>query len=375
MKVALVHDYLREFGGAERVLDVLSGLWPDAPIYTAFAVRNSVVGRHFASRTVIESRFAPLLKIGRLYSPLRFLTPAIWRSFDLRQFDVVITSASWYITRGFRVGPKTKVICYCHTPPRWLYGYPTGSEWQRFWPVQAYGQLLAHALRQYDYRTAQEVDVFLANSENVRRRIAKFYRREAQVVYPPVAVESISRLAQGVPVEDYYLIVSRLVGSKGIELALQAAAQGGFRLKVVGEGKDLPKLRRANAARLGKVEFLGRLTDLQLARTYAGCRAFLALAEDEDFGMTPVEAMAAGRPVIAFRGGGYLEVVAEEQTGLFFNEHQPASLLAVIEKFENRRDNFLPAVCLSQAKKFSRLRFEKAMTACVRDLVKRRSNA
>ncbi|MBI3397319.1 glycosyltransferase family 4 protein, partial [Candidatus Woesebacteria bacterium] len=125
MKVALVHDYIKEFGGAERVLKNLSDMYPAASIYTAFGVENSTADKEFQGKKIVESPFAPLLKIWSLYSPLRFLTPLIWGSFDFSEYDLVITSCSWYITRGFKVGPNTKVIAYCHTPPRWLYGYET----------------------------------------------------------------------------------------------------------------------------------------------------------------------------------------------------------------------------------------------------------
>lgn len=374
MKVALVHDYLREFGGAERVLDALAELWPEAPIYTAFVCRETAVGRHFAGHRIIESRLAPLLKHGSLYSPLRFLTPYLWRHFDLHDYDLVISSASWYVTRGFRVGPKTTVVCYCHTPPRWLYGYQTALNWRRFWPVRLYGQLVAHRIRFFDYQTAQEVDFFLANSENVRARIKKFYRREAKVIYPPVDVEGIIRDAGKATPQDYYLVVSRVVGSKGIEVALEAARRGEFRLKIVGEGKDLKKLARKWSVLDKKVEFLGRLSDRELAQAYARCRAFLALAEDEDFGITPVEAMAAGRPVIAYRGGGYLETVVAGKTGVFFAPRTPAGLLTAIGEFEKKGpERFNPAACRARAREFSRERFNQEMMTFIHREVGRKN--
>jgi len=147
MKVALVHDYLNEFGGAERVLRVLADMYPEAPIYTAFVKRNSLAGKAFADRKIIESKLAWVLKIGKLSSPLRFLAPHIWSSLDLSEFDLVITSASWYITRGFKVSPKTKVICYCHTPPRYLYGYETSINLQKYWIVRVYAVIVNHFLR------------------------------------------------------------------------------------------------------------------------------------------------------------------------------------------------------------------------------------
>jgi hypothetical protein len=188
MKIALVHDYLKEFGGAERVLATLTEMYPDAPIYTAFRVSGSTADKQFAGKKIIESWLAPLLKIWRLYSPLRFLAPYIWGSFDLSDYDLVVTSCSWYITRGFKVGPKTQVIAYCHTPPRWLYGYETSVGFTKYWPVKIYSKIVGYFMRKYDYKTAQKVNYFIANSENVRRRIQKFYNRESDVIYPPVDV-------------------------------------------------------------------------------------------------------------------------------------------------------------------------------------------
>jgi len=150
MKVALVHDYLKEYGGAERVLRTLADIFPQAPIYTAFRVKGSTADREFQDRRIKESRLAPILKIDRFYSPLRFLIPAIWGGFDLSAYDLVITSSSWYVTRGFKISPKTKVVCYCHTPPRWLYGYQTSVGFTKYWPVRVYAALVSHFIRLYD---------------------------------------------------------------------------------------------------------------------------------------------------------------------------------------------------------------------------------
>src|SRR3989337_2623849 len=254
MKVALVHDYLKEYGGAERVLKTLSKMYPEAPIYTAFLVKGSTAEKEFRNKEIYESWLAPLLKIWKLYSPLRFLTPLVWRSFDLSEYDLVITSCSWYITRGFKVGPKTKVIAYCHTPPRWLYGYQTSVGFTKYWPVKIYSATVGHFMRMYDFSTAQAprrdklqatgnkkiqsgVDYFIANSKNVAARIKKFYRRDSTVIYPPVDTERImnyeSRIKGGK--ENYFLMVSRLVGAKGLEEVVKAAKKYKFKLKIVGE--------------------------------------------------------------------------------------------------------------------------------------------
>ena len=365
MRVALVHDYLKEYGGAERVLETLSEIYPEAPIYTAFKVPDSTAGRAFKNKKVLTSWANGFLGLGNLFSPLRFLTPLIWESFDFRGFDLVISSASWYITKSIKTSPETLHLCYCHTPPRWLYGYQTAMEWKRFWPVRVYGEIVAHFLRQYDYLAAQRVNDFIANSENTKKRIAKFYRRDSKVIYPPVKVTEIIQATKNLKPRDYFLVVARLAGAKGLELAIEAANKLRINLKIVGEPVGLhwgeKKLKEAQG---GTIEFLGRVEDKSLWKLYGECRAFLALAYDEDFGMTTVEAQAAGRPVIAFRGGGYLETVIEGKTGEFFNEYTADSLINVLKHFDIKK--YAKDECQKQAEKFSKGRFKKEILEFVK---------
>src|SRR4030066_1618878 len=197
MKIALVHDYLKEYGGAEKVLKTLCEMYPKAAIYTAFSVKESTAEKEFKGKEIHESWLAPLLKIGKLYSPLRFLTPLIWGSFDLSSYDLVITSCSWYVTRGFKLGPNTKVIAYCHTPPRWLYGYETSVGFTKYWPVKVYSAIVGHFMRMYDFNSAQPIDLWIANSKNVQARIEKFYRKNSVVIYPPVDTIKIMNYESG----------------------------------------------------------------------------------------------------------------------------------------------------------------------------------
>jgi glycosyltransferase involved in cell wall biosynthesis len=366
MKVALVHDYIKEYGGAERVLEALCEIYPNAPIYTAFYRKDSDTWQRFKNKKIIPSwvHYIPFFAT-KLHSPLRFLTPWIWDSFDFSKYDVVIGSASWYVTKGFQKSGKTIEICYCHTPPRWLYGYRTSIEWQRFWPIKLYGMIVGHFMRQYDFHAAQKVDYFLANSEEVKARIKKFYRRDAQVIYPPVSLPKIPQVKK----EDYYFVVARIVGGKGLDLAVEAASKMGIKLKIAGspagyytEHKKLAKIAPDN------VEFLGHVTDEELVKLYAGAKAFFALAADEDFGITPVEAMLCGTPVIAFHGGGYKETVIDGKTGVFFDKLTVESLVAAIKKFEKMKID--PQACKKQAEKFSKERFKKEIKAFVDKAVK-----
>lgn len=332
MRVALVHDYLKEFGGAERVLLALAEIWPQATIYTAFYQLGSPAWQRFKHRKIIASWAQKIPFFSSwLYSPLRFLAPKIWDSFDFSKYDLVISSSSWYITKGFNE------ICYCHTPPRWLYGYQTSMNWQKYWPVKVYGMIIGHFMRLYDFRQAQKVKYFIANSEEVKRRIWKFYRRESTVIYPPVDLPASAKAsARQAKKLNYYLIVSRPVGGKGIELGLAAAKKYGFKLRVVGGGT---------------------VSDEELVKLYSQAKAFLALSKDEDFGITPVEAMACGTPVIAFNGGGYKETVVDGKTGVLFNNYSVHGLWQAMKQLEKIK--IKPQDCLAQAQKFSKERFKR----------------
>ncbi len=353
MRIALVHDFISEFGGAERVLLALSEAYPEAPIYTAFCKRGSPAWERFKNKDLRPSWAQYIPFFNRLYSPLRFLTPLIWGSFNFKDYDVILSSSSWFITKGFRKGPNTKEICYCHTPPRWLYGFKTSVELQRYWIVRLYAHVVGHFMRLYDFSAAQKVTQFIANSKNVADRIQKYYRRDSIVIYPPVSLPHVDNLPQK---QDYYLIITRIVGAKGLDLAVHAAMELGIHLKIAGkatglytEYKNLQEISKKN------VEFLGYVSDEELVRLYAGAKAFLVLSIDEDFGITPVESMLMGTPVIAYHGGGYLETVIEGKTGIFFNEPTVDSLKTAIKKFETMK--FDPQNCIAQAQNFSKEKF------------------
>ncbi|MFC1625756.1 glycosyltransferase [Patescibacteria group bacterium] len=356
MKIALVHDYLKEYGGAERVLKTLSEIYPKAPIYTAFRVKGSTADIQFRDKKIIESWLAPILKIGKLYSPLRFLIPVIWGSFDLSEYDLIITSSSWYITRGFKVGPKTKVVCYCHTPPRWLYGYETSVGFTRYLPVKIYAAVVGHFLRIFDFKTAQKINLWIANSKNVAQRIKKFYRKDSIVIYPPVEVKEIIKTTRGINKKDFYLVVSRLVGAKGIETAAETAISLGVGLKIVGEAHGFSDIKKKlERTKKGKVELLGYVDDDKKYKLMAQAKAFIALARDEDFGMTVVEAQAAGTPVIAFNGGGFEESVISGKTGVLIDEITMKSMKESIKKVEYTR--WRGEDLINNAKRFSKEKF------------------
>ena len=367
MKVALVHDYLREYGGAERVVEVLHEMYPDAPLYTAFVDWSSFAKAPegkvelFKSMDIRTSWVQHNWLVKKYHSPLRFLTPLIWESLDLRGFDVVISSSGWYMCRGVVTGPEQLHISYIHHPPRNLYGYPTGSVAQSLL-AKVYGTLINPFLRMYDFATAQRVDELVANSETTRERIKKFYRRDATVIYPPIQMQKSKIKNQNE--KEYFLSVGRLTYAKRVDLAISTCNELKLPLKIVGTGREEGELRAISGP---TIEFLGSVSDEQLAKLYKGAKALIFCALEEDFGMVPVEAMSYGVPVIALRQGGVIETVIEgtrsagsgQGTGLFFNKPEVEEVVKVVKEFEKWR--FDPEAGIKQARKFSKEVFKKSM--------------
>jgi glycosyltransferase involved in cell wall biosynthesis len=360
MKVALVHDYLNEFGGAERVLMALAQMYPKAPIYTAFYKVGSPAYEKFSDRD-LRCSWAQRIPgfTTKLHSPLRFLAPLIWESFDLDEYDIVISSSSWYITKGVLTRPDTLHLSYIHTPPRYLYGYQTAIEWQKHTLVRMYAAIVNKSLREYDFLTAQRVDVLVANSKNVQARIGKFYRRESTVIYPPVDVEQLKE-GNEERSREYLLTGGRLTGGKNFEVVIKAALKANVDLKVFGEGRMREELVKLGQ---GRVEFVGEVDEDELRSLYVGAKAFIALASDEDFGITPVEAMAQGTPVLAYRGGGYMETVVEGKTGVFVDQLTVDGVVEGMRKIQNLR--FKIYDLRKQAEKFSKERFVSEMREMV----------
>lgn len=353
MKIALVHDFLREYGGAERVLEVLHEIYPDAPVYTSFVDWQSM-GTHadrFKGWDIRPSWVQHNWIVKKWHSPLRFLAPKIWESFDLSSFDIVITSSGWFICRGVKVPEKATHICYIHHPPRNLYGYATGGTWQRYWPVRIYTSVINFFLRHYDFNTAQRVDYFIANSKETARRVEKFYRRESTVIYPPVSLD-VKKSQVTTTKKSYYLTVGRLAWSKQTDIIISAANSLKIPLKIVGTG---PEEERLKALAGPTVEFLGSVSDEELRILYAHAKATIFAALDEDFGIVPVESMAAGTPVIGLAQGGVVETVVDGKTGTLFSEPTIDSLVAAIKKFVKTKISSND--CVKQAEKFSKVRF------------------
>ncbi|MDO8260287.1 MAG: glycosyltransferase [Candidatus Magasanikbacteria bacterium] len=388
MKVVLVHDYLNEFGGAERVLLALSEIYPDAPIYTAFYREGSSAYKRFKDKKIITSwaQNVPFFA-SKLHSPLRFLAPFIWNSFDFSDYDLVIGSSNWYVTKGFKRNQKPETrnkkpieICYCHTPPRYLYGYPTASGLQKYFLVRVYALLVNHFMRVYDFEAAQRVDWFIANSKEVAARIKKFYQRESTVIYPPVDVNRLSSIVnrkniktmnnEPLTMNNYFLVVSRLVGAKNVDIAVEVCTKLKLALKVVGTGRDSEKLETMAGE---TVEFLGDVDDGELVKLYQGCRALIFSGSQEDFGIVSVEAMAAGKPVIALAEGGVRETVIDGKTGLWVDDLASGAFVAAIKRFieMEKKGQWDADFIRNHAQKFSKERFKREIKKFVESKIKK----
>lgn len=339
-RIALVHDYLREYGGAERVLEALHALYPEAPVYVAFYDKKAL-GRHwerFQNWELRQTWLAKIPGIKKLFSPLRFLAPKAFADLDLSEFDLVISSSNAYFAKAINV-PHGKQLCYCHTPPRALYGYTTMANWKQNPFVRVGGELINHYLRVVDFQVAQKVTAFIANSSETAARIKKFYRRSSVVIFPPVGVGGTTN-PKPITERSTFLYVNRLALAKHPELAVKVCLELARPLRVVGAGPMLPQLKAlvndwntAHPERPSQIEFLGAISDEALATEYQSAKALLYPVEDEDFGMVPVEAMLAGTPVIAHNSGGPRETVLPGKTGLLFDDLTAEGLGQALRSF------------------------------------------
>ena len=349
MKVAITADWLNSFGGAERVLLELRELFPEAPVYTTV---HRPAGLPFDTRTW-DVRTSFLQKVPfakRRHQPFLPLMPLAFEQFDFSEYDLVLTTSS-ACAKGVITGPGTANICYCYTPSRYLwdlYHEYTRNHWGR-----ALIAPVAHWLRLWDRLSADRVDHFIAISHEVAARIQRHYGRESEVIYPPVNVDRFTP-SRRTP-EDFYLVVSRLVGYKRIDLAVQTANRLRRNLVVVGDGAER---RRLEAMAGPTVKFLGRRSDPEIADLYARCRGFF-FPGHEDFGIAPVEAQAAGRPVVAFSRGGATETVIDGVTGVHFVEQSVDSMADAVLQLE--RLGMEPMQCRQNAERFDRLEFRRRL--------------
>jgi len=364
LKVALIHDFLNQYGGAERVLEALTEIFPDAPIYTLLYEPEKMRGKFENTdiRTSFLQKFPKFLRKRHKYL-LPFM-PTAPETFNLRDFDLVISSSSAF-AKGIVVKPRTIHVCYCHSPMRYSWDWN-----EKYLTEQGLGdkrkllaRLLLNYIRIWDRVAADRVDYFIANSRATQGRIKKYYGRESTVVYPPAEIGNPKaepwEISQGSALGDkkYFLIISRLSPYKKIEVAVEAFNKLDLPLVVIGEGA--PKYLKFLKSIAGtKTKLLGWITDDKIKEYYSNCRAFVFPGED-DFGIAPVEAMSFGKPVIALRRGGATETIIEGVTGEFFNEPTIEVLADAVRRFQENEKNYDPEKIRKQAKKFSKEIFVK----------------
>lgn len=332
MKIALVHDYLVQYGGAERVLEAFTEIWPYAPIYTLLYDRDAMRGK-FAAKHIKTSFLQgwPLARHHhRLFPPLM---PLAIEQFDFREYDIVLSDSSSY-AKSIITGPNTLHISYVHTPMRYAwddcqkytedFGFPQA--------IKKVVPFFMNPIRVWDKAAADRVDHYVANSEFVRKRINKYYRKTAEVIHPPVDAERFFVAPPGSR-KDYFLMVGRLIAYKRHDLAIEAFNCLKLPLKIIGRGPEYARLRALAGP---TIEFLDRVSDEDLPRYYAECQAFI-FPQEEDFGIVAQEAFASGRPVIAYRGGDIVEHLRSGEMGEFFETQSVESLMAVVQKFDPNR--------------------------------------
>ncbi|KKW05701.1 MAG: Glycosyl transferase group 1 [candidate division CPR1 bacterium GW2011_GWC1_49_13] len=370
LKIAVGHDDLTvPFEGGGKVFSAIAEVFPQADVFTSMGTKERLA--EFADRRVLTTFMQKLPFKRKLQLPLAPLYPLAFESLDLTDYDLVITSSSRF-AHGVLTKPETTHICYMHSPGRMFW------EPERYFQDKSWlGKLLTPALsylRLWDYTAAQRVDYFIANSQNIAKKIKRYYGREAKVIYPFVDLARFQTAAEadsGRP-GDYFLIVTRLAPWKRVDIAVEAAKQAGVNLKIVGAGPDrrrLKKMVKAMEEGEGKIETLGGVGDEEVNTLYRNCRAFI-MTQEEDFGITALEAQAMGKPVIAYGAGGALEMVVEGETGEFFKEQTASSLAEVLRKF--KAGKYRAEDCRANAERFSKERFQREILKFVEETLKTR---
>jgi len=354
MKIAFVHDYLVQYGGAERVLECLCEIYPHASIYTILHNKKAMHGV-FGDKRIYTSylqKFPLAQKWHRAFPVM--MAPAI-EQFDLSSYDVVVSDSSSY-AKGIITRPETLHICYMHTPMR--YAWDDCQKYTRdFYFPHFIKRLIPFAMnyiRVWDKVSADRVDLFIANSNFVSRRIKKYYQKDSLVINPPVDTKKFDIL-EGVEKKPYFLMVGRLIAYKRHDIAIKAFNKMGLELKIIGRGPELKRLQKIAGPR---IEFLGRVEDEELKKYYAECQA-LIFPQEEDFGIVAIEALASGKPLIAYRGGDIPEHMEENTMGVFFDEQTPEAIIQAVKKFDGMK--FDAKYIRSKVEKFDREIFKEKM--------------
>ena len=366
MKVAIVHDWLVNYGGAESVVESILKIYPDADIFTLVYDKRKI-GNHFKNNTIFTSPLQKFPFATKLYTKLLKFMPKAFESFDLSSYDLVICSSS-SCAKGVITPPDVPHIAYVHTPMRYA--------WDLFFDYRKRSGRLTRffmdkwmtQIREWDYISSQRIDKIIANSKYIARRIKKFWNLDAEVIYSPVNLKRFTPIKN--PSLDYYVAFSRLVPYKRIDIAVDACKALGKNLVVIGSGSEEKSLKN-RAANAKNITFTGRISDEKLCSYLQNCKALIFCAE-EDFGLVPLEAQACGRPVIAYGKGGACETVEDGETGVFFSEQTASSAQAAIERFEalDKKGTFKSETIAQHAASFSEERFIREFQAAVESVQK-----
>ncbi len=393
LKIAIVRDQLTQYGGAERTLEAILDIFPQADIFAGIVKPINLPDKLLKKK----------ITSGRVPSWLSFLMPFVYEGFDLRAYDIVISEGTAW-PKGVITGPQQLHISYIYTPPRFLYGYATEGQKRDRWYFKPFLKLIDHFLLMWDYSAGQKPDYILTISQEVAKRVKKFYGRESHIIYPPVDIPNnrlagsfqdgslsttgrtpVSQIPHKTPSGGYYLCISRLAMYKNIDLLIEAFKLTDYKIKIAGTGKEEGRLKRLAQAKtetltrpridaqpkasIGhdlpivtqNVELLGFVTNGQKAELLANCKGFIFPTDYEDFGIVPVEALAYGKPVLCHRSGGPLEIVEAGVTGMFFDHLTPKHLADKIREFDKNIEAgvYSPEEAVKSAQKFSAERFKQ----------------
>lgn len=363
MKVAIIHDWLVSMGGSERCLEAFCQLFPDATIYTLVYDPRKITSEHINRMHIVASFIQDLPLARTKYRNYLPLFPAAIERFDLKGYDLVL-SLSHCVAKGVVTYPETVHVCYCCTPMRYAWDfYPQYFNSENLsWPALKVAPYFMDYLRRWDVVSSERVDYYIAVSDYIKEKINRYYHREAEVVYPPVNTDFY--LSDG-RCDDYFLIVSRLVPHKRIDIAIKAFNELKLPLFIIGEG---PKLKKLVEIAGPNIRFLGMQPDEEVAKYYARCKA-LVLPSEEDFGITALETQSCGRPVIAYGKGGVLETVIRDKTGIFFHEQTREAVIDAIRNF--KPEKFDPAVIRQNSLRFNSDRFRSQLENAIKDRMKK----
>lgn len=362
MRIALVHDYLNQYGGAERVLEAFNELYPEAPIYTLFYDQEGTMNRFEHKPRITSFLDHPL--VTKHHRPFIPLMPMAAASINLgKDFDVILSSSAGY-GKGVRYGGDAVHIAYCHTPLRYAWEHTKYFNWHPM--IKTAAMPAFWYLKQWDYRAGQKPDRMFANSAFIAGKIKRYYGRDAEVLYPPVDLKVFYR-DKRIPKQGYFLAVGRILHYKKFDLIIQAFNKLNLPLYIIGDGPDLEHLK--SLVRSPQIRFLSFLGEDELRAYYNGAEAVI-FPQEEDFGLVAAEAQACGTPVIAFAQGGAREIVLDGMTGVLFHHQSPEDLMMAVKKFQLMV--FDPQVIRNSAKRFSKTNFKKAIAKAVAEATKRK---